>query len=228
MKKRQNTLSLFSEPPTVGSALFQDVAKVRPELNYMEKTSASEVARKVVPGCRIIGLTRGQFSLIDLIYSILQRVGPSDVVVTTWSAGIKDANTVRWMCDTNLIRSFMLITDHSYKTRQAKYALALEDLFGKENIRTSEVHAKFVLIKSDSMHITIRASMNLNANRTCESFEIDDNEDIYNFYHEWVKSTFGEMPKGFVADSAVVERALDRTFQNLKNEFAWQRYFTQE
>lgn len=220
-----STLSLFPAP---SGALFSGAPSTRPSLNYMEKTSASEVARKVEKDCRLIGLTRGQFSLIDLIYSTLQRTGPAEVVVTTWSAGIKDANTVRWMCDSNLIRSFCLITDHSYKTRQKKYALALEDLFGKENIRTSEVHAKFVLIKSDDMYITIRASMNLNANRTCESFEIDENKDIYNFYNDWVVSTFGEMPKGFVADSSVVDRALSRTFGNLQNQFAWQKHFTNE
>lgn len=220
-----STLSLFS---TTKSALFSEAPTTRPDLNYMEKTSASEVARKIEKGCRIIGLTSGQFSLIDLIYSTLQRVGPSDVVVTTWSAGIKDANTVRWMCDSNLIRSFCLITDHSYKTRQKKYALALEDLFGRANIRTSEVHAKFVLIRSDDLYITIRASMNLNANRTCESFEIDENREIYDFYNGWVESTFGEMPKGFVADSAIVDRALDRTFSQLKNEFSWQKQFSNE
>lgn len=223
-----STLSLFPSLEKTTSALFSDAPVAPAELAYMEKTSASEVARKIAPGCRLIGLTRGQFSLIDLIYSILQRTGPADVVVTTWSAGIKDANTVRWMCDSNLIRSFCLITDHSYKTRQKKYALALEGLFGKENIRTSEIHAKFVLIKSDDMYITIRASMNLNANRTCESFEIDENKEIYDFYNDWCVSLFGEMPKGFIAESSVVDRALTRTFGNLQNQFAWQKHFSNE
>lgn len=116
----------------------------------------------------------------------------------------------------------MLITDHSYKTRQKQYAVALSDLFGEKNIRTSEIHGKFTLIRSKDMLITIRASMNLNANRTCETFEIDENEDIFNFYNDFVISTFGQMPKGFTADSAVVNRALDRTFDELKNQFKWQ------
>ena len=162
------------------------------------------------PGLRLIGLTRGQFSLIDLIYSILQRVGGSEVVCVTWSAGIKDANTVKWMLDTDLIRKFMLCTDHSYKTRQAKYAVQLSELFGDENIRTSDVHAKFVLIRSERLFLTIRTSMNLNANRTCESFEIDESKEIFDFYFGFVRETFGEMPGGFVTDSATVNRALDR------------------
>lgn len=194
------------------------------DLAYMEKTSASEVARKVKKNVRLIGLTRGQFSLIDLIYSILAKIGRADVICVTWSAGIKDANTVRWMVDSSLINSFALLTDHSYVTRQSKYAIALAELFGKDNIRTSDIHAKFVLISNEEYKICIRTSMNLNANRTCESLEIDEDEEIYNFYKAFVLETFVQMPKGFTANSSVVTRALDRVFSVLKNQFAWQKH----
>ena len=157
-----------------------------------------------------------------MIYSILQNIGPSNVICATWSAGIKDANTVRWMVDSNLVKSFLLVTDHSYVTRQAKYAVQLTELFGKDNIRTSELHAKFVLISNDDFKVCIRTSMNLNANRTCESFEIDENLEIFSFYEDFIKTTFGEMSKGFTPNSEVVNRALDRTFNILSNQFAWQ------
>ena len=204
------------------SKTAKSVPKKKAVLNYMQNTSASQVARLVKKDSRVIGLTGGQFSLIDLIYSILQNTGPADVVVATWSAGIKDANTVKWMVDSQLVRSFLLVTDHSYVTRQSKYAVQLTELFGKENIRTSELHAKFCLISNDEYNICIRTSMNLNANRTCESFEIDEDFVIFDFYHNFIKTTFGEMPKGFTADSSVVNRALDRTFNILSNKFAWQ------
>lgn len=198
-----------------------DLPKKETILNYMPIDSASQVARLVKKDCRIIGLTRGQFSLIDLIYSILQQVGKSDVICATWSAGIKDANTVKWMVDSNFINKFLLVTDHSYVTRQQKYALQLVDLFGKENIRTSELHAKFCLIENENFKITIRTSMNLNANRTCENFEIDESEEIFQFYKRFVTETFGEMPAGFTASSVVVNSAVDRIFNNIKNEFNW-------
>lgn len=202
--------------------ICKSVEQKKPLLNYIEKDSASQVARLIKKNCRLIGLTRGQFSLIDLIYSILQNIGRSDVICATWSAGIKDANTVKWMVDSNLINSFLLVTDHSYVTRQSKYAVQLTELFGKENIRTSELHAKFVLIKNEQYKICIRTSMNLNANRTCESFEIDDDYSIYSFYENFIVNTFGEMPKGFIAKSEIVNRSLDRIFGNLNNQFKWQ------
>jgi hypothetical protein len=195
---------------------------VKPVFEYYQKESASQVARLIKKDVRLIGLTRGQFSLIDLIYSILKIVGKADVVCATWSAGIKDANTVKWMVDSDLINSFLLVTDHSYVTRQKKYAVQLTELFGKNNIRTTELHAKFCLISNENFKVVIRTSMNLNANKTCESFEIDESQPIYDFYKNFITEVFGEMPVGFIPDSSVVNRALDRTFQNLKNQFAWQ------
>jgi hypothetical protein len=202
--------------------VVKSVKQKKAKMNYMPNTTASEVGRKVVKGCRLIGLTRGQFSLIDLVYSILQNIGSADVVVCTWSAGIKDLNTVKWMTDTKLLRSFGLITDHSYVTRKNQYILDIVEFFGKENIRTSEIHAKFVLLWNENYKIAIRASMNLNANRTCETFEIDDDEEIFEFYKGLVDELFVETPQGFTPDSSVVNRALDRSFANLKNQFDWQ------
>lgn len=158
---------------------------------------ARSITDLLEPGCRIIGLTDGRFSLIDLIYHILLKVGRSNITLCTWSAGIKDAYQVKWMLDTDLIESFLLVTDHSYATRQKKYALSLSTLFGNENIRTSEIHAKFTLIQNENWNICIRHSMNLNANRTCESFEIDDDNQIYDFYDNFIKHTFSGMPDGF-------------------------------
>lgn len=180
--------------------------------------NSDSVTHDIKPNCRVLGLTRGDFSLIDLIHSILKKTGKSRVICCTWSAGIKDANQVRWMLDSGLIESFTLVTDHSYVTRQKKYALSIEDLFGPDNIRTSEVHAKFVLIQNDSWNICIRTSMNLNANRTCETFEIDDDLEIYNFYMKFIAETFKNTPKGFEQKSWVVNAALDKFFGEEKVE----------
>jgi hypothetical protein len=168
--------------------------------------------------CRILGLTRGDFSLIDLIHSILKKIGKSKVICCTWSAGIKDANQVKWLLESNLIEAFTLVTDHSYVTRQKKYALAIEDLFGLENIRTSEIHAKFVLIQNESWNICIRTSMNLNANKTCETFELDDDLEIFNFYRNFIEETFKNTPEGFEQKSWVVNQALNKFFGEEKKD----------
>lgn len=192
------------------------------DLGVFSTSEVRPVLRTFAPGCRILGLTRGEFSLIDLIHGVLKKTGPAHVICTTWSAGIKDVHNVKWMMETDFILSFRLITDHSYKTRQKKYALSIEDLFGIENIRTSEIHAKFTLIHNDDYNVCIRTSMNLNANRTCESFEIDEDQEVFDFYMNFIEHTFGDMPKGFTRPSKIVNKSLDKFFrENSKNIAGW-------
>lgn len=192
------------------------------ELGVFNSANSDSVVYDLKKGSRIMGLSRGCFSLIDLIHSILKKTGSAHVVCTTWSAGIKDVHQVEWMRESKLMKSFQLITDHSYVTRQNKYAVTIEELFGKENIRTSEVHAKFVLIYNEDWKVVIRTSMNLNANKTCESFEIDADDEVFDFYMSFCEHTFGDMKPGFEESSFVVNKSLDRFFaRNQKSISGW-------
>ncbi len=162
--------------------------------------------------CNIFGLTMGEYSLIDIVHSVLKHTGPANVCIATWSAGIKDAHQVEWMVNTGLIGDLMILTDHSYKARQSKYAASIEQLFGKERIRTSEMHAKFVLISNKSFKVAIVSSMNLNANKTCELFQIVEGEDLYDFLHNFVQYHFDYQQPGFVADSSKVNETVKNFF----------------
>lgn len=167
--------------------------------------------------CRVMGFTMGDFSLIDLIHTILKKTGRADVYCCTWSAGIKDVHDIKWMLDTDLISRFTIVTDHSYKTRQAKYAASIEDIFGVENIRTSRIHAKFTIIENEDWRIVIRTSMNLNANKTCENFEIDEGGEVFQFYRDFLEHIIGKQKPGFVSSHAIVAKTINSWF-NTQNK----------
>lgn len=182
------------------------------DIGKFNTANSDKVVEGIEKGSQVIGMTMGKFSLIDLIHSALKKTGPSDVYIATWSAGIKDAHQVKWMVDTNLIKSIRLLTDHSYKTRQAKYAMSITDLFGAENIRTSEMHAKFVLIENEDYKITIISSMNLNANKTCETFQIYTEEPVFQFYKDFVEHHFADLQEGFESSGAAASKSLTKWF----------------
>ena len=69
------------------------------ELGKFKSASTAHIQSMLKNGCRIMGLTMGNFSLIDLIHCILKFTGPGNVTCVTWSAGIKDAHNVAWMKD---------------------------------------------------------------------------------------------------------------------------------
>jgi len=191
------------------------------DLGVFNTKVSDDVLRGFSKDCRILGLTRGEFSLIDLLRSVLKKTGAAHVICTTWSAGIKDAHQVEWLMKDNQVLSFNLVTDHSYSSRQRKYAVTIEELFGKENIRTSEIHAKFLLIHNDEYKVCIRTSMNLNANKTCENFELDEDENIFNFYMDFIEGIFGNMPKGFTSSSFKANKALDLFFNKTSKQSRW-------
>lgn len=159
---------------------------------------------------RIVGLTKGQFSLIHLIRSILQKIGTSHLILSTWSAGVYDGAELKRLKDDGTVLSVLIITDRSYSTRQKNYAIGIEEAFGKDNIRTTNTHAKFVLLWNDAgWRVTIRSSMNLNENKRCENFDVDDDPDIFTFFKDFVDDVFNKMPVGFTEYRGVVDPVFD-------------------
>lgn len=189
-------------------------------LKKLPYENASNALAEFSDGGRIVGLTKGQFSLIDMINVLLEKIGPADVVISTWSAGLRDSAALREMMDSGRVRSVLIVLDRSYQTRQPEYAVTVEDAFGKANIRTTNTHAKFVLLRGDRNTICIRSSMNLNKNDRCENFDLDDDPDIFGFYMDFVaeifeKSTF----EGFMEKRAVIDPVFNSLMKN-NNETA--------
>lgn len=170
---------------------------------------AKEAVSGFGKGGRIVGLTKGQFSLIHLISEVLKIAGPANVLISTWSAGVYDATALYEMLKNGLILDVLIITDRSYPTRQKEYAVTLEMAFGKDKIRTTNTHAKFVLISNNEWKICIRSSMNLNENKRCENFDIDDDAEIFNFYQSFADEVFDAMPEGFTEQRAVVDHIFE-------------------
>lgn len=173
---------------------------------------ASEAVKGFGPNGKVCGLTNGAFSLLSLIEAVLHITGPADVTISTWSAGIYDAGALNSLMASGTVRDVRLILDRSFKTRQAGYSLYIQDVFKEENIRTTNTHAKFVLIKNDTYNVCIRSSMNLNENKRCENFDIDDDLDIYDLFNNFADDLFKSMPKGIIENRTKVDPVFDGLF----------------
>jgi hypothetical protein len=148
------------------------------------------------PGCRVIGLTKGQFSLLDILRAVLAQTGPAHVVVSTWTTGIRDAQNARMLLDAGKILSFRLLTDRSFATRQPKYAAEVRRLFGVDSIRATNTHAKFLLVRNKRWNIAVRSSMNLNRNPRFEQFDLDNDSEIADFLEAHAAEMANLMPEG--------------------------------
>lgn len=195
------------------------------DIGVFNTGNINAITDSLYPKCQIYGFTDGKFSLIDVIYAVLKKIGKADIVICTWSAGIKDSHNIKWMLETNMINTIKIITDMSFPSRKKNYSVAIDELFGTENIRMARVHAKFVLLKNKSWNIVINTSMNLNANKTVENFQIIDDVVLYDFMDQYCNIHFENQLPGFVVPFAQIQKSY-KTFVNstMENEKEWWKF----
>lgn len=157
---------------------------------------ASDAIGEITPGCEIFGFTKGQFSMMDVIATVLRQTGPAKIDLSTWTAANADIKHAHQFIKDGNILGTRWVVDLSFRSRQKGYFKALVDRFGAESIRLTRTHAKFCTIYNDNWSIVIRSSMNLNKNPRFENFEISDDPKLLNFFVDLVDVIFTQPDVG--------------------------------
>lgn len=170
---------------------------VRPKRTTRARFSKAGVAAQSIEGfghgMDILGLTYGQFSLIDLIQATLDITGPADVTIATWSSGFYDIEAARNFHDDGRIRTIRFVMDSGRQKKGQAGVTDIAELFGEEAIITIRTHAKFVLIRNEEWDVCITSSMNLNKNIRCEQFEMTDDPARCEMFEDFVGAAFREV-----------------------------------
>ena len=141
-------------------------------------------------------LTFGQFSLMDAVEAILEKTGPADVALSTWTAPAADLSRSSESLRSGRFRSMRMVVDCSFGQRQPGYLAQVRRLFGDDAIRSTRTHAKFVVITNDEWSVAVRTSMNLNENPRLESIEVSDDPALAGFLLDVVDDLFAEEAPG--------------------------------
>jgi len=173
------------------------------------KVSARDALSDWGHGKRIVGVTGGQFSLIDLLRATLEHTGPADVTLSAWTAGIRDAEEAAWLLNSGKIRRLRWLIDRSFATRQPRYCHEVTQRFGSEAFVVTNNHAKFFTVENEEWSACCRSSMNLNTNRRMEQFDLDDHPAITGMFRDLVDRIEAEMPEGLRVTSAKVDDGFD-------------------
>ena len=150
--------------------------------------TAADAIGDLYPGCEIYGLSKGQFSLVEIIGHCLNQTGPAHVIISTWTAAGADMSHAKGLLNSEKILSCRWLVDTSFISRQKALHSELGELFGPENIIETKNHAKFVTIRNEKWNITLRTSMNLNLNKRLENYEISDDEDLADYLEKMYES----------------------------------------
>ena len=183
--------------------MTQAIAHTRPSRKARARLSKVASARDPIDGfghsMDVVGLTFGQFSLLDLIEAALELTGPADVTISTWSAGFYDVEAAERFRDSGLLRSVRFVMDSSAKRGQASVG-DVAGIFGADAVRATRSHAKFVLVTNADWSVVITTSMNLNLNPRLEQFEMTDDAERCGMFTDFVDALFAELAEGDTED----------------------------
>lgn len=175
------------------------------------RKEAAELIGTFGRGVRIVGVTGGQFSLIDLIEAVLEQVAPADVLVSTWTPGKAEMERVCELLETGMISRFRLLVDRSFPSRHPEYVARVSEILADgAEIRMTKTHAKFALVAAGDWRICVRTSMNFNVNPRLEQFDLDDDPRIYELFDRVARDLFEAVPEGLVVAPEDVSRGFRR------------------
>lgn len=212
ISKPANPLLASDPDPVVDPAVIRQAVIKRPipkrEIMDLRRIqSATEaVAGLERDGMELFGLTKGQFSLTDMIEAILEKTGPADLSISTWTAANGDVTRMLELLNSGAIRSCRWLVDLTFMRRCPQLTSEIRAKFGSDAIRVTKTHAKFCTITNDDWQIALRSSMNLNQNPRMESFQVGHDPVLCQFLSEVLDDVWKRQNKG-IADLSSKEIA---------------------
>ncbi len=184
-------------------------------LDMLPNQSARRAVHAFRKGGRLVGMTHGQFSLLDLLAAPLKKTGPAEVWLSTWTAGIRDAKAATMLLERGTIAELRLLVDRSFASRQPAYCAAVRRMFGDYAVRCTRTHAKIALLRNAEFDVAVRSSMNLNRNPRFEQYDVDESPELCEFFVAHFEEMAAEMPKGPTVPTSEVDAVFDRALRGI-------------
>lgn len=202
---KSNPLLASDPDPVVDPAVIRQAVIKRPipkrEIMDLRRiqSAAEAVSGLERDGMELFGLTKGQFSLTDMIEAILEKTGPADLSISTWTAANGDVSRMLQLLSSGAIRSCRWMVDLTFMRRCPQLTAEIRAKFGTDAIRVTKTHAKFCTITNDDWQIALRSSMNLNQNPRIESFQVGHDPVLCQFLSEVLDDVWKRQDRG-IAD----------------------------
>lgn len=132
--------------------------------------NAADTIGPIELGLNLFAVTRGQFSMIDIINYLLSQMGMSGVSVWTWVVADYEVEVMTALIDNGQLAEGNLIVDYSAGKRNPEIIESWRAKFGEGSVKVCKNHAKIARIWNDNFRFLARGSMNLNYNPRSSSW----------------------------------------------------------
>jgi hypothetical protein len=175
------TPDLFGKVKTLDSATLYKLFR---------QQKANDFLGTLNPGSNLYGFTKGDFSLVDLIRAVSDRIGRCDISVSLWTMNKYHFGDFQALVDEKRFSSIRFMFDFSFQRRRVEQIGYLRKLFGPEAVIVTQSHCKFVTFGNAAWKLVCLTSMNLNLNRRNEDVELRDDPELYDFLDRFLDDMF--------------------------------------
>ncbi|MCY4224637.1 MAG: hypothetical protein OXF06_07350 [Bacteroidetes bacterium] len=146
-------------------------------------------------GVTLCGLSDGMWGLIDMIFALLDKVGASDMVLSSWTFKGAKVEASLALAHAEAIRSLRFLADLNFMEAQPELVRALRGRFGEECVVEWKAHSKFLCLSGGAFDVLLLGSMNLHANKRFEYFTVVGGRGVASAYLEVVDDLLLNPPR---------------------------------
>lgn len=160
------------------------------QLFFYKIKKLNEITTIPLSGQQFRIVTQNAVNSFDFILAILHEETIEELICAFYRIGKKVIQEIKQLQDKNKINNIhFLINDAIPKLTPDCYNLLKSLESDKWILRLENNHTKIILMKTNKgNHYIIEGSGNLSINARIEQYSFDNNEQLFNFHKNWIKS----------------------------------------
>jgi len=144
---RRNPLLLKKLAATDAALAYElSLSPKAQEVKRFRRENAVEAAGTLRPGLERYIFTKGQFSLVEMMWAITEQTGPVHSLISTWTAAGGDIAEAASFLQSGRLLSSKWCIDFTFQRRKPHFCGQLRELFGPDALRVTQNHAKFLCL----------------------------------------------------------------------------------
>lgn len=155
-----------------GMAMLDSVDDVENAINALEKGKAIDFVSK------------GRWSMHEMLEFMLRKAGPSDVYFTTWTITEDPIRRLFMLKEEGLIKSLACILDYRIKDRKPAPFQLLQNIADQHVL--TQCHAKVTIVIGEELAYTCLSSANFSKNPRIEAGIIGEGRMRAAFHRDWI------------------------------------------
>jgi len=174
--------------------------------------TAAEAIGPIDPGMSLFLVTRGQFSMVDMIHHVLAEIGPAEISCWTWAVAEYETEMIESMLTSGMITGGTLLVDASCDKRNPHILERWRQRFGEKSVRVCKNHAKIARVWNGKRRVLLRGSCNLNFNPRFEQCDVTEGGEDFDMV-ERIEAEIPVLPRTYTNAEATAASGVDRAFE---------------